>query len=246
MTSLDVPTEPFRLSQLIYDTRYRSLTIQAVAVLLFMLAAAWLVNNTVQNLAALGKDFNFGFLGTRAGYDINQALIPYTNDSTHGRAALVGILNTLLVACFGCLAATVIGVFMGVLRLSRTGSSPGSPRSMSRASATCRCCCGSSRSWRSSPRSRRRRRRFAARTPPPRCCSAIARGDQPRRSTCPGRCSGRAGRSSSRAFLALADGDLAVRPLRPHAVRRRPGEILPTFWIKLALFFVPVAAGRSA
>jgi len=118
MTSIDVSPEPFRLSMLIYDTRFRSLTIQTVAVLLFMLAAAWLVNNTVQNLNALGKDFDFGFLSSRAGYDINQALIPYTNDSTHGRAALVGILNTLLVALLGCTFATIIGVLAGVLRLS--------------------------------------------------------------------------------------------------------------------------------
>ncbi len=118
MTTVEIPQEQFRLSMLIYDTRYRSLTIQVVAVLAFMLAAAWLVNNTVQNLSALGKDFDFGFLGQRAGYDISQTLIPYTSDSTHGRAALVGILNTLLVAIIGCILATMIGVFMGVLRLS--------------------------------------------------------------------------------------------------------------------------------
>ena len=118
MTTVDVPHEPFRLSMLLYDTRYRSLTIQVVATLAFMLLAAWLVNNTVQNLAALGKTFSFGFLGARAGYDINQHLISYTNDDTHARAALVGILNTLLVAVFGCLLATIIGVFVGVLRLS--------------------------------------------------------------------------------------------------------------------------------
>ncbi len=118
MTSVDFPAENFRLSMLIYDTRYRSLTIQAIAVILFMLAAAWLVNNTVQNLAALGKDFNFGFLGSRAGYDINQTLISYTNDSSHARAALVGALNTLLVAVLGCTFATILGVVFGVLRLS--------------------------------------------------------------------------------------------------------------------------------
>jgi general L-amino acid transport system permease protein len=111
--------EPFRLRMMLYDTRYRSLTIQAVVVIAFMLGAAWLVNNTVANLSALGKDFDFGFLGSRAGYDINQTLIPYTNDSTHARAALVGILNTFLVAILGCALATVIGVVMGVLRLSR-------------------------------------------------------------------------------------------------------------------------------
>jgi general L-amino acid transport system permease protein len=118
MATVEIPREPFRLSMLLYDTRYRSLTIQAVALIGFMAFAAWLVNNTIQNLSALGKDFDFGFLWTRAGYDINQTLVPYTNDSTHGRAAVVGILNTFLVAILGCIAATVIGVFVGVLRLS--------------------------------------------------------------------------------------------------------------------------------
>ena len=119
MTTLDLQqNEPFRLSQLIYDTRYRSLTIQIVALILTLTFFGWIVSNTVANLAALGKDFNFGFLWQRAGYDISQTLVPYSNDSTHGQAALVGILNTLLVAFLGCVTATVIGVFMGVLRLS--------------------------------------------------------------------------------------------------------------------------------
>ena len=55
----------------------------------------------------------------RAGYDINQRLIPYTSDSTHGRAAFVGILNTLLVAFVGCFFATILGLFVGILRLSK-------------------------------------------------------------------------------------------------------------------------------
>jgi general L-amino acid transport system permease protein len=113
------PRESFRLSMLIYDTRYRSLTIQVVFLFLLMAGAAWLVDNTIQNLRTLGKDFNYGFLGTRAGYDINQRLIEYTSDSTHGRALLVGLLNTLLLALVSCVTATVIGVIAGVLRLSK-------------------------------------------------------------------------------------------------------------------------------
>jgi general L-amino acid transport system permease protein len=66
-TLTDPPREGFRLSQLIYDTRYRSTTIQAVAFILIMSGLYWLANNTVQNLAALGKDFNFAFLENRAG-----------------------------------------------------------------------------------------------------------------------------------------------------------------------------------
>ena len=120
MTTLtDPPKAGFRLSQLIYDTRYRSITIQVIAMILLVLGLYWLVNNTIQNLAALGKDFDFGFLSQPAGYDINQRLIEYTSQSSHGRAAFVGILNTLLVAFLGCILATILGVVIGVLRLSK-------------------------------------------------------------------------------------------------------------------------------
>ncbi len=115
----DPPAESFRLSQLLYDSRYRSITIQVIALILILIGIFWLASNTVQNLAALGKDFDFGFLNQRAGYDINQMLIQYSNDSTHARAALVGILNTLLIAFLGCITATIIGVIAGVARLSK-------------------------------------------------------------------------------------------------------------------------------
>jgi general L-amino acid transport system permease protein len=114
----EAPKEPFRLSMLIYDTRFRSWTIQIIVLVLFGLFVSWLINNTIQNLEAKDRTFDFGFLWNRAGYDINQTLIPYTNDSTHFRALLVGLLNTLLVAAIGCVLATVLGVMVGVLRLS--------------------------------------------------------------------------------------------------------------------------------
>ena len=117
-TLTDPPKESFRLSQLIYDTRYRSLTIQVIAAMLIALGVGWLGANTVRNLQALGKDFDFGFLFAPAGYDINQRLIEYNSQMTHGRAALVGILNTLLVSFLGIVLATIIGIFVGVLRLS--------------------------------------------------------------------------------------------------------------------------------
>ncbi len=117
-TFADTPKANFRLGMLIYDTRYRSITIQIVVLFLFMAGAAWLLNNLFTNLAERGKDLSFSFLWNRAGYDINQTLIPYTNDDTHFRAMLVGLVNTLLVAFLGCVAATIIGVVVGVLRLS--------------------------------------------------------------------------------------------------------------------------------
>jgi len=103
---------------LINDTRYRSYTFQFVALLLLIMAFAYLGYNLISNLQAAGLNISYQFLGEPAGYDINQTLIPYTSQSTHWQASLVGVLNTLLVALLGCLMATIIGVVVGVLRLS--------------------------------------------------------------------------------------------------------------------------------
>ncbi|MBR9650820.1 amino acid ABC transporter permease [Thalassovita aquimarina] len=120
MTTLtDPPKESFRLSMLIYDTRYRSMTIQVVAMIGFMILIGWLISNTAQNLQDLGKEPSFRFLSEPAGYDINQRLIDYDNQNTHLRAAVIGLLNTLLVAVMGCVTATILGVIIGVLRLSK-------------------------------------------------------------------------------------------------------------------------------
>lgn len=112
------PKEQFKLSMLLYDSRYRGVTIQVFVLFLVLSAIFWLANNAATNLAALGKPLKFNFLGETASYDINQRLIEYSSTDTHGRAVLVGLLNTLLVAFMGCTAATVLGVIGGVLRLS--------------------------------------------------------------------------------------------------------------------------------
>ncbi|MEO1678397.1 MAG: ABC transporter permease subunit [Pseudomonadota bacterium] len=120
MTTLaDPPQQEFRLSMLLNDTRYRSYTFQFIALILLILAFAWLGSNLARNLEAAGLNISYEFLGEPAGYDINQRPIEYDSQSTHMRAAIVGVLNTLIVAFLGCLTATVIGVAAGVLRLSK-------------------------------------------------------------------------------------------------------------------------------
>jgi len=120
MTTLtDPPRESFRLSMLIYDTRYRSITIQVIALLAFLAMCLWLVTNTLTNLEERDLELGLAFFSEPAGYDINQRLIEYDSQDTHLRAAFVGILNTLIVAFLGCITATVLGVIIGVLRLSK-------------------------------------------------------------------------------------------------------------------------------
>lgn len=119
MTTLsDPPSGAFRLSMLINDTRYRSYTFQFIALFLIIALFSYLGANLAANLKAQGLTISFNFLGDPAGYDINQRLIEYDSQDTHFRAAIVGILNTLLVAFLACLTATIFGVVAGVLRLS--------------------------------------------------------------------------------------------------------------------------------
>ena len=120
MTAIPDPSKQgFRFSQLLYDTRYRSMTIQIFALIGILLFFGWLISNTAANLATLGKPIQFKFLGEPASYDINQRLLDYTSRDTHLRAGLMGLLNTLVLAFMGCVTATVIGVAIGVMRLSK-------------------------------------------------------------------------------------------------------------------------------
>ena len=98
----------------------RSVIIQMVTVTVLFAALALILRNVVTNLETVGKEFSFGFLLHPAGYDITfSPIIEYSSRSTHLRAAVVGLLNTLLVAVCGIVLATVMGFVMGILRLSR-------------------------------------------------------------------------------------------------------------------------------
>ena len=101
------------------DPKNRSIFFQVilVAVLLFLL---WeIVQNTAANLQRLNKDLGFAFLSKTAGFDVIQTLVPYSSASNYGRALYVGFLNTVLVSALGIVGATLIGFFMGIMRLSK-------------------------------------------------------------------------------------------------------------------------------
>ena len=120
MTTMSDPQQgSFRLSMLLNDTRYRSYTFQFIALILLIALMSFLGINLVRNLAEAGLNISYGFLNVPAGYDINQSLIDYNSQSSNLRAAMVGIINTLLVAFLACVTATILGVIAGVARLSK-------------------------------------------------------------------------------------------------------------------------------
>jgi general L-amino acid transport system permease protein len=89
-----------------------------IALIGLIFAMGYLVSNLLSNLADAGLNISWRFFGETAGYDINQMPIEYNNQMSHGRASMVGAVNTLVVAFLACVSATVLGVIAGVLRLS--------------------------------------------------------------------------------------------------------------------------------
>ncbi|WP_193370476.1 amino acid ABC transporter permease [Pelagibius marinus] len=118
MAAIEQDSESFSLGQLWSDKRYRAVVTQILVIAGVFLFLSFIITNAIENLEALGKTFGFEFLEAPASYDINQALIPYNSRDTHLRAAVVGLLNTALVAFCGCVLATILGFILGVLRLS--------------------------------------------------------------------------------------------------------------------------------
>nr|CAD6616712.1 amino acid ABC transporter permease [Rhizobium sp. TCK] len=107
------------LTSYIYDPKFRGLFFQALTLVITIFVGWWIFDNTTENLARSNTASGYQFLNGRAGFDIGQSLIPYTSDSTYGRAIFVGFLNTLLVAAVGIVTATIIGFLIGIGRLSR-------------------------------------------------------------------------------------------------------------------------------
>ena len=101
------------------DPKVRSIFFQAVLLIAVVSFGMYIFGNTSANLEKQGIATGFGFMGTTAGFGIITHLIDYSEASSYGRAFAVGLLNTLLVAFSGIIAATIIGVFIGIARLSK-------------------------------------------------------------------------------------------------------------------------------
>jgi general L-amino acid transport system permease protein len=97
----------------------RGLVFQVVLIAALVFGVWWIVGNTLENLQRSNISTGFDFLRGRAGFDISDRLIEYSSDSTYGRAIIIGLLNTLMVAACGIVTATIIGFVVGIGRLSK-------------------------------------------------------------------------------------------------------------------------------
>ncbi|HEY57051.1 MAG TPA: ABC transporter permease subunit [Anaerolineae bacterium] len=100
------------------DERVLQVLSQIIFLVVVVAVGYSLYRNMMVALAKQGLLPSFHWLKLTAGFDIGEHLISYSRASTYGRAFLVGILNTLLVSFLGIIFATLLGVIVGVARLS--------------------------------------------------------------------------------------------------------------------------------
>ncbi|MBC2704440.1 MAG: ABC transporter permease subunit [Desulfobacula sp.] len=95
-----------------------TLTLQAAVIGIIFYAAHGLLVNTQANLEARNIASGFGFLSLESGMPISNSLLPYSPADSYGFAFFIGIINTLYVAFLGIILATLLGILIGVARVS--------------------------------------------------------------------------------------------------------------------------------
>jgi len=103
---------------LLRDRKVRGVLFQLLTVI-GLVAFLWYIGtNTVHNIEQRGIQTGFGFLNGTAGFAINDSPITYNETYTHGRVFLVGLLNTIIVSVIVIFLSSILGLLIGVLRLS--------------------------------------------------------------------------------------------------------------------------------
>lgn len=101
-----------------YDPRARAFAWQLMIVAGVVAIVAAVAAQTAVNLRARGIASGFDFLSRPAGFEIARGLLSFSSRDTYARALLVGLLNTVRVACLGIVLATSLGLTIGIARLS--------------------------------------------------------------------------------------------------------------------------------
>ena len=97
----------------------RAIIYQVIAILVIAVFTYFILDNMFTNIENRGINTGFGFLNSEAGFGIIQSLISYTESDSYYRVFIIGILNTLLVSAISIFFTTIIGLLIGIGRLSK-------------------------------------------------------------------------------------------------------------------------------
>ena len=108
-----------KLKSLLYNNEVRAILFQVLAVAVIAYFAYQAFDNLMLNIEQRGIRSGFGFLNAEAGFAVNDNFfLEYSPASTNLQAFYVGIVNTLMVAITGIFLASIIGLIVGIARLS--------------------------------------------------------------------------------------------------------------------------------
>lgn len=108
-----------KLKSLLYNNEVRAILFQILAVVVIAYFAYQAFDNMMLNIEQRGIRSGFGFLNDEAGFAVNDNFfLKYSPASTNLQAFYVGIVNTLIVAITGIFFASVLGLIVGISRLS--------------------------------------------------------------------------------------------------------------------------------
>ena len=108
-----------KLKSLLYNNEVRAVLFQILAVVVIAYFAYQAFDNMMLNIEQRGIRSGFGFLNDEAGFAVNDNFfLEYSPASTNLQAFYVGIVNTLVVAITGIFFASVLGLIVGISRLS--------------------------------------------------------------------------------------------------------------------------------
>ncbi len=108
-----------KLKSLLYNNEIRAILFQVLAVAVIAYFAYQAFDNMMLNIEQRGIRSGFGFLSDEAGFAVNDNFfLEYSPASTNLQAFYVGIVNTLVVAITGIFFASVLGLIIGISRLS--------------------------------------------------------------------------------------------------------------------------------
>ena len=102
-----------------FSNKNKKLIPQVLTILFILLAVIYFTINAQNNMGNRGISFGFGFLSQESSFDIAFSLIEFDGSHSYARAFLVGLLNTILVSAIGIFFATILGVTVGISRLSQ-------------------------------------------------------------------------------------------------------------------------------
>jgi len=100
------------------DERYLRIAAQVVSAVVILGFLYWAVVNFLTVTQQRGMSLTFGFLKEPAGFPISESFILYDPQMSFGRAFLVGLVNTLVVSILGIFFSTILGLIVGLARLS--------------------------------------------------------------------------------------------------------------------------------